>query len=252
MKNANVAIGLPMYSSQIEINCITPCFKALIQPENPVSVIIKQVGDSLVTRARNNIVARFLYENTECTHLMFIDSDIEFHENDIKRLVSHDKPIVGGVYLKKKFPYTAVMNTVDEMHGSLAKVKETGTGFLLIQRHVFNRMIERVNIPEYKPCSDEEQLPAVHDFFRVGVVGETYLSEDYYFCHLAQMAGFDIWLDTELIVKHHGKTVFPYDDDAMIRHVEDYTRQLSTEYPVDKGILNRIRENVNNQIEGRK
>ena len=59
-------------------------------------------GDSLVTRARNTLVALFL-GNPEYTHLLFIDTDITFTPDNVFRLLemSKKKPIVAAPYPKK-------------------------------------------------------------------------------------------------------------------------------------------------------
>ena len=52
--------------------------------------------DPSVERARNVLTANFLA--SDCTHLLFIDSDIAFTPRDVMRIVSHDEDVVGGIY----------------------------------------------------------------------------------------------------------------------------------------------------------
>ena len=56
-------------------------------------------NESLVTRARNILTAMFL--ESDCSHLMFIDADIEFDVESILRALAYDKPIMAAAYLKK-------------------------------------------------------------------------------------------------------------------------------------------------------
>ena len=53
--------------------------------------------DSLITRARNTMVAEFL-AHSRFTHLMWIDGDIGFKGADVVRLLKADRPVVSGVY----------------------------------------------------------------------------------------------------------------------------------------------------------
>ena len=61
--------------------------------------ICPMVGDSLVSRARNRIVARFLM--SDCTHLLFLDTDLIFSPEHVERLISHGLPFLIGLYPKK-------------------------------------------------------------------------------------------------------------------------------------------------------
>ena len=56
-------------------------------------------NESLVTRARNVLVAYFL--NSDYTHLMFVDADIVFQVEDMLKLFVHNKDIAVGAYPKK-------------------------------------------------------------------------------------------------------------------------------------------------------
>ena len=59
-------------------------------------------NDSLVSRARNNLIARAMF-NKNATHFLFIDSDITWNPMDVFRLMIDDKPLVGGIYPLKKY-----------------------------------------------------------------------------------------------------------------------------------------------------
>ena len=99
-------------------------------------------NESNVNRARNSCTAKFL--SGDATHLMFIDADIQFNALDITKLINHKKDIVGGVYPQKTFPPKMVVNTLDNgvIEGDLIEVGTLGTGFMLIKREVFTKMIE--------------------------------------------------------------------------------------------------------------
>ena len=64
-------------------------------------VLFPIVFDSLVSRARNAATAHFL--NSDCTHMIFIDSDIEFDAESVLKLLRHGKDVVAGVYAKKYY-----------------------------------------------------------------------------------------------------------------------------------------------------
>ena len=54
-------------------------------------------NESLVTRARNNLVAKCM-ANKQISHILFIDADVGFDVESIYKLIAHNKDIVGGIY----------------------------------------------------------------------------------------------------------------------------------------------------------
>ena len=71
-------------------------------------------NDSLVPRARNNLVAKAMaYRHCQTknpvTHIMFIDSDIVWNPMDILKLLVSDKELIGGVYPKKKYHFEKLL-----------------------------------------------------------------------------------------------------------------------------------------------
>ena len=58
-------------------------------------------GSSLVTHARNNCVLEFL--KTDCTKLLFIDSDIGFEPENIWRLLRKNEDVVLAPYVVKTY-----------------------------------------------------------------------------------------------------------------------------------------------------
>ena len=57
-------------------------------------------NESLITRARNYLVDEFL-NRSDCTHLLFIDSDIHFDPKDVIAMLALNKDVIGGPYPKK-------------------------------------------------------------------------------------------------------------------------------------------------------
>jgi FkbM family methyltransferase len=172
-------------------------------------------GDSLVTRARNTLTADFL--ESDATHLLFIDDDLIFGPDHVRRITSHPVPIVGGLYPKKQDgPTSWVLNTLTNSDPSdrsdgLTRVAYIGTGFLCVERSVFERMIER--FPEIEYLADESGRRE-WDFWSVGVCrthsGQVrYLSEDWFFCERALQMGYQIFADPAVVLKHVGDAIYP-------------------------------------------
>jgi len=70
-------------------------------------------NDSLVSRARNNLVAKAM-TNQNMTHMLFIDNDITWDPDSILKLLVADKPIVGGIYPLKHYNWERLINSNPE------------------------------------------------------------------------------------------------------------------------------------------
>lgn len=70
-------------------------------------------NDSLVSRARNNLIAKAM-ANPKTTHMLFIDNDITWDPDSILKLLIADKPLVGGIYPLKKYNWERLLNSSAE------------------------------------------------------------------------------------------------------------------------------------------
>jgi acyl-CoA synthetase (AMP-forming)/AMP-acid ligase II len=70
-------------------------------------------NDSLVSRARNNLVAKAM-TNPNMTHMLFIDNDITWDPDSILKLLIADKPIVGGIYPLKHYNWERLVTANPE------------------------------------------------------------------------------------------------------------------------------------------
>ena len=78
-------------------NVINPCGNKL------QFTVETMANESLVTRARNNPIAKGMA--TDSNHLMFVDADIGFDFTDVVKMLIADKDVIGGLYPKKDLPY---------------------------------------------------------------------------------------------------------------------------------------------------
>ena len=236
----DVLLGFPVYDGKTEVEIAQEMYMSLFDKRVPVRKIHYYNGDSLVTRARNSTAAAFL-DMPECDYLMFVDSDIRFQRWQIRQLRDHDKPIVGGVYLKKKLPYQPVCNHKLGMEGNLAIMREIGTGFMMIRKDVLGALAAFYDIA-YKPDDDEPSGGNYYDFFQVGRKPgqDRYLSEDYYFCQMAADLGIKTYLDTSIIVEHWGKMKFPMADGMLVDGAALLMKQWHPDFAVEGEMKEKI------------
>jgi len=179
-------------------------------------------GDSLITRARNDIAHAFLTK-TKADYLLFIDSDLEFTPDHLKSLLDHrrEDAVICGQYCIKSPDLRFVCNPLPgekKNAAGLLKVRESGTGCMLIPRAVLEKFKEAFPALEFTCEASKEKK---FSFFDVGVVKDTptrsrYYSEDYLFCRRVRQIGFPILVDTNCIWLHHGWAAYPLSDDALI------------------------------------
>ena len=137
------------------------------------------VFESLIPRARNAAAAHFL--DSDCSHLLFIDADIEFEPESVVKLLRHNREVIAGVYPKKYYMWDRALTgeeAVDFPFGGEVHFNQDGliettylpTGFLMIKREVFIKIAS--NKPELKYKNDIDgygQLDTFYNFFRSGV-----------------------------------------------------------------------------------
>lgn len=215
-----LAICTPCYGGQVTekhyvsmISYTIACMK-----NNMIFSIETMANESLVTRARNNLVAKMMV-NPKTTHLMFVDADVGFDAESIYKLIAHDKDVVGGIYPKKTFEPDYVFNpTTDaKRDGNLIEVEDIGTGFLLIKRSVFETMMNKFPKLKYKNGLniDNESEPFMYALFDTWIDPEgNYLSEDYTFCERWRGLGGKIYADTSIKLTHTG--YYPFEGDLTL------------------------------------
>jgi hypothetical protein len=203
-------IGLPAYDFKVSVKMAIAlaefCVKA---QQHGVSIQISNVsGCSVVSRVRNIIVDEFLESQAE--HLLMIDSDMTFNADDVFRMLawSQTKPIVAGVGVarKKEKVYFSSLdqdedNNIIMDRMGLVKVKRVGTGFIMIQRIVFETM--RDAHPEWK-YMDQNTGKMLQSFFDFKSTPDGYVGEDYVFCDRAHEHGFTAWVDPTIKLGHMG------------------------------------------------
>jgi glycosyltransferase involved in cell wall biosynthesis len=183
--------------------------------------------DSLINRARNAAVAMFLTE-ANATHILFIDADIEFAPEDVIKLFLAEKDVVGAAYPQKWCDFTKYDATkraplelctkmsvhLVETTGAVVRASYVTTGFLLITREVFERLIRAFPDRKYENDIDgymSANQDMFYDFFCISIHPHTKRleSEDYGFSRLWTSIGGDIFIVPDVSLKHHGWFAYP-------------------------------------------
>jgi len=258
-----IFVGTPVHSD-VSIHFFKACLE--FQKEcfvRKIPIMFQVMKSSLVTQGRQLCVASFL--QSDCTHLLFIDSDISFSYKSIERLIAYDKDITlipypiksmdsekikarlkSGSELDPKLlgnQYT--LSLVDpkkiNVDNGFIELERGPSGCMLIKREVFDKLIK-----EYPEFTIEQHTlidgklvkrPHMYNFFDTywDPKDKTYTGEDFYFCKLAKHAGIKMYGLIDEYISHHGEFT--------------YTGRLLDEFKMAENVAEVKGETINSNIE---
>lgn len=208
----SILISTPMYGGMCTSAYMLSCMR--LQEELIVQGFDHQwnIGrnESLVTRARNEMASWFLKTKFEC-HL-WIDADIEFSVDDVGKLwnLCQDGADIAVGFYSMKLPNKPLSAWKD---GKLVKLDEcpkkpfevdyAGTGFFMVNRRVYEKMVE---------TSEAYLGPQgrVSAFYMTPIHNDGFESEDYNFCRRARELGFKIIGDPSINLGHVGQYTYGF------------------------------------------
>lgn len=235
-KNKKVFIATPMYGGMctyLYTLGLTDTIRTL-DANGYEPMIVLTANESLITRARNDLVLKFL--ETDAYYFLFIDADIGFKGEDVLKLIKSEKDLICGLYPKKvidwqrideaskhgktnlkNFAGSFVVNPVESiteedldkpLDTPVIEINHGGTGFMLITRDVFEKLAPHVK--EYRHSTMKNQdgtlSHLIKEYFALDIVGEDkyFLSEDYFFCNLWRNHGGKVYADLSISLSHIG------------------------------------------------
>jgi hypothetical protein len=187
---------------------------------NNIMVSFSLLKSSLVTQGRNLCVANFLGDPIKYTHLLFIDSDIDFKFETIMKMLKLDKEVIATPYPMKHIHWDQIWerlqlgkikskdelmkagyifpikmdNMIDPQKNQITvtdgvmEVSHAPTGCMLIKRQVFDKMIkaypeDQIDQPTIVN-GEAKSNPYMYNFFDTIHEPESkkYYGEDFGFC----------------------------------------------------------------------
>lgn len=163
------------------------------------SLEVYNIRTSLLVTSREAIIEEAF--KRDCTHILMLDSDMQFPNDSIHRLFKCNRDFVGANYARKCIPSTPVAATLggdvcytDSNMEGVQEVKHTGLGLCLLRVDA---------IRDIKP-----------PFFQVGWNEEmqAYVGEDVYFSEKLREHGISTYVDHSLsqLVGHIGSFRFDH------------------------------------------
>jgi hypothetical protein len=187
-------------------------------------------NESLITRARNTLVHKFLA--TDCDALLFIDADHGWDSTDVLKMIESGKDFIGAIYPMKGINWDMVRdavllgkpaNELEKYSGYFAvnmlaesqtfsenepfRVKDIGTGMLFLTRKVFEDL--KPHCKQYKNNNVGNTGigfgDMVVEYFTTFIdENSILLSEDYALCRMWQNIGGEVWAAPWVKITHSG------------------------------------------------
>lgn len=197
-----LAIAVPsgdMMYADFALSLNAMCIHTLMK-QIQITAIINKKG-SMVNQARCSLVEDA--KKTGASHILFIDSDHVFPKDLAERLIAGNKDIIGIHCVTKRQP---IRSNCEDLKGNrltkpgagIEEVSRLGTGIMLINLDVFNKM----KLPYFEFKFDKGGL--------MGRRSPHWVGEDYFFCEAARHHGYKIYVDHDLSKEcyHIGTSMF--------------------------------------------
>ncbi len=177
-----------------------------------------EIGNSLIADARNKLVARFLA--SDCSDVVFIDSDLSWSPEDLLRLASFDVPFVAGVYQRKsrsKIDFAVKFGPTIGMDAQrLMAVQRVGTGFMRLRRDCLERLVAANPGLRLETPADPAD-PNLHALFDTDIVDGQFVGEDFLFCDRWRAIGGQVLIDPAMNFGHHGAATY---DEPLLKYLQ--------------------------------
>ncbi len=164
LKNNNIQLCIltPCYGASCNINYVESLITT-INFFNGVGLKHKIYfchNDSLVSRARNNLIARAMSDQ-QTTHILFIDNDIRWEPYDIIKLLMSNKQLIGGAYPIKKYLWNKLLNP-EFIHNTIESKKDT-----CLEKFVSDEQIIQSNLLKYNINYKHENIEINNNLIQV-------------------------------------------------------------------------------------
>lgn len=189
-----VLVAMPTYG-QVAVECMRSMammmhYIGMNRPEGLEWIGIETQSSSNLPELRHMLAVR-AHKKHRATHILWIDSDMQFPRDTFHRLLEHDVDIVGCNYPRRHPPH---YSSACDLEG--VPLDPTTKGLELVSTIGFGVILTRASIFE-----GEIELPlfAHHD-------DDGYVTEDVTFCRQMIRLGKQIWVDHDLSseVRHIG------------------------------------------------
>lgn len=181
--------------------------------------IHREYGGSLLDHVRSRMATDFYRGDFDV--LLWIDDDMVFDAAECFALCQEafNRQSLVGAVCSTRYPLGKITAKFDGSvekigffsQGGIHECVSVGTGLTAVHRSVFERLVERGEVPE---CNIASGNDAVFPFYMTLIDDGHWWGEDTSFCIRARRVGFPLYVDTRARVGHKGSYVFHIEDVA--------------------------------------
>lgn len=204
-------IATPAFDGKVNVSyaCALAETRLYLASVGIETVIRIHTSGSLLVRERNDLCKAFL--ESDCTHILMIDSDIAWNPVDVQKMLNKDEDFIASLYPARGpdrcFLFRGVYGEnkrMDVSEKQLLEMEYIPAGFMLLKRCVLEKM--QKHFPELHYIPKDASLAHTEGYclFDTEVWDGEFWGEDYVFCRRARQAGFRIWIDPTIRLDHNG------------------------------------------------
>jgi hypothetical protein len=205
-----VMIGTPCYDGKVTVQYANSLKETLLLGVKlGINIVpVYMAGNALIQQARNNLFALAIKHKVD--DLFFIDSDVEWNESWIFKLLNYKEHIIGATYRKKMDTEEKYAVNIKDLNNvfinktnpDLIEVDGLGLGFCKIDNYALNKIWS--NSQSYKDEDNEEK----RSIFNVEIKDGKLLSEDISFFYNWNNLEEKTYLDITMTCNHIGVKTF--------------------------------------------
>ena len=177
------------------------------------TVVLLPATGSILAKERNKIIKAFI--DSDCTHLLMIDSDIGWPASTPFNFLNLNKDIVAGIYPARcntshenKFIFLPDLasdgSIITNKSKTLLKILRAPAGFMMVTKDAILKMQEKHHDLKYEGIDINGNKEEGFVLFNTELKDGKFWGEDYVFCRNAIEAGINIWCDPTITFNHSG------------------------------------------------
>jgi hypothetical protein len=198
--NHKIFIGTPCFEYKVNANYV----KSLLEfSKNNIDFEPFFLHDSLITRARNELITQFYENKKNFTHLLWLDGDVSIPASGLQQLLNENVNVIASpVPIKDLTPgeHQSVRRTYEEVRPYVYKAEAAATGCFLMSKQ---SVIDLVESSKYY-FSDDYSKRKIYNVFESDIRDRQLMSEDWNICYKLRDLGYEIYVNSSFPVSHFG------------------------------------------------